>query len=177
MNGERGASMIEFTIVFTLILLPLVMGVLEFAQLTVARQNLQYALFETVRAAEASSEEPRVEFLRWRVARGLLPLLSHGEDAGPMALTPAATLAARPDLLTISYRSLGTTTVDTAVKFDTWELTVTWCRELFFAPIKQLLPALLRLSSSSLFDQACFLRDSLALKSRAYVLRPSASTS
>lgn len=169
--------MIEFTLTFTLIFLPLLMGVLEFAQLTVARQNLRYAVFETVRAAEAASEEPQIEFLRWRAARGLLPLLSQGVDEGPLALTPAATLAARPDLLTISYRSLGTTAVDAAVKFDTWELTVTWCRELLFAPSKQILPALLQLGSSSAFEQACYLRDSLALKSRAYVLRPSASAS
>lgn len=169
-----GASMVEFTVVFALILLPALMAVFEFAQLSVAKQNLRYAVFDSVRAAEAATESPDITMLRWHLARALLPSLADRSDGGVAALAAAAALAARPDLLDITYRSTESTRVDAATALETWELEVRWCRELFFAPIKYVIPALLQMRSTSWFDEACYARESLPLVAKAYVLRPSA---
>jgi len=48
--------MVEFTVVFALVLLPALMAVFEFAQLSVAKQNLRYAVFHSIRVAEAATE-------------------------------------------------------------------------------------------------------------------------
>ena len=96
------------------------------------------------------------------------------EEPGVAALAAAAALAARPDLLDITYRSTESTRVDAAMPLETWELEVRWCRELFFAPIKYVIPALLQMRSTSWFDEACYARESLPLVAKAYVLRPSA---
>jgi hypothetical protein len=50
---------------------------------------------------------------------------------------------------------------------------VKYCRELFFAPIKQILPSLLQFSSLNIFDAACLARESMPLRVWAPVLRPS----
>ncbi len=165
---QTGATMIEFTIVFVLVLLPALMSVFEFAQLSVARSNLRYAVFDTVRMAEAQSESETLDnaALRWRLSRALLPTLAKEATTDAAALSSAAALATRVDLLNVNYNR-----ISEAASFETWELEVRWCRELLFAPIKYLLPSLLRLSSSSVFDQACYTRQSLPLAAKAYVLR------
>jgi hypothetical protein len=165
--------MVEFTVVFVAILLPALMAIFEFAQLSVAKQNLRYAVFDMVRVAEAATESPDSAMLRARLGRALLPTLADQSDGGVVALGAAAALAARPDLFDITYRSAGTTRVDAATALETWELEVRWCRELFFAPLKYLIPALLRVRSTSWFDQACYARESLPLVAKAHVLRAS----
>lgn len=173
---ESGASIVEFTVVFAFVLLPALMAVFEFAQLSVAKQNLRYAVFESVRAAEAAAESPDITMLRLRLARALLPSLAHRSDGGVAELTAAAAFAARPDMLDVTYRFTEATSTDAITTLETWELEVRWCRELFFAPLKYVIPALLRMHSSSWFDQACYARESLPLVAKAYVLRPSVPT-
>ncbi len=163
--------MVEFTVGFAAVLLPTLMAIFEFAQLSVAKQNLRYAVFDTVRAAEAAAEQPDVAMLRARLGRALLPTLADRADGGVSTLAAAAVLAARPDLLDITYRFAGRTPTDAETALETWELEVRWCRELFFAPIKYAIPSLLRISSASWFDQACYARESLPLVAKGYVLR------
>ncbi len=165
--------MVEFMVVFVAILLPALMAIFEFAQLSVAKQNLRYAVFDMVRVAEAATEPPDSAMLRARLGRALLPTLADQSDGGVVALGAAAALAARPDLFDITYRSAGTTRVDAATALETWELEVRWCRELSFAPLKYLITALLRVRSTSWFDQACYARESLPLVAKAHVLRAS----
>jgi hypothetical protein len=123
------------------------------------------ALWWTTEAGSAVNEKQR---------------LANAADAAALsaavwqALAAAAALAARPDLLDITYRSTESTRVDAATALETWELEVRWCRELFFAPIKYVIPALLQMRSTFWFDEACYARESLPLVAKAYVLRPSA---
>ncbi|MEN9526120.1 MAG: hypothetical protein RLY56_71 [Pseudomonadota bacterium] len=172
--------MIEFTVVFALVLLPALMSVFEFAQLAVARANLRYAVFDTVRMAEAEPLTDSIDManLRWRLSRALLPSLANETTTDPAALATAAAFAARMDLLTVDYRAIDTASTSAAAPhaastttFGTWELEVRWCRELYFAPIKYWIPSVLRFSSTSWFDEACYARQSVPLKAKAYVLR------
>ena len=168
---ESGASIIEFTLVFALVFLPALMTIFEFAQLSVARQNLRYAVFEMVRAAEAAAEPPDANMLRTRLGRALLPSLANRTDGGAESLVTSVTLAARPDLFDITYRATGVTEIDAVTVIETSELEVRWCRELFFAPIKYVIPAMLRMGSISWFEQACYARQSIPIVAKAYVVR------
>jgi hypothetical protein len=107
--------MVEFTVVFALILLPALMAVFEFAQLSVAKQNLRYAVFDSVRAAEAATESPDITMLRWHLARALLPSLADRSDGGVAALAAAdevalaASLTAAPALAAAALTASATT--------------------------------------------------------------------
>jgi len=81
-------------------------------------------------------------------------------------------LAARPDLFDITYGATGITEIDAVTVIETSELEVCWCRELFFAPIKYVIPAVLRIGSISWFEQACYARQSIPIVAKAYVVRP-----
>lgn len=170
---QSGASMIEFTVVFALVLLPALMSVLEFAQLSVARANLRYALFDVVRMAEAEESARSVDntALRWRLSRALLPSIARESSTDPAALAAVAALSARVDVLSVDYRLIET------AQIETWQLDVRWCRELYFAPIKYWIPSVLAFGSTSWFDEACYARQSVPLKATAYVLRQRVPTS
>lgn len=81
--SQRGASMIEFLLASTLVILPLIAGILEFAQLAVARQVLAQATADAARTLAItvmdsggdldSSGEALI--VRASLARGLLPML------------------------------------------------------------------------------------------------------
>jgi hypothetical protein len=63
--------MVEFTVVFVAILLPALMAIFEFAQLSVAKQNLRYAVFDMVRRIAPCCAHAWVElFCRpWQISR------------------------------------------------------------------------------------------------------------
>ncbi len=102
-----GASTIEFLLAGVLVLLPLTFAILEFAQLTVARNALNFAAFEAARAGAVTGIDPAA--MRMALARGLVPLFASaaadGAEGGSQAargiraMGRALVEVNRPDLL------------------------------------------------------------------------------
>lgn len=190
-SRTRGVSTVEFAIVAMLVLLPLLTSVMELAQLAVARQALGYAATEVARGLEAeapatstfsSADTPAVprDELRARriVGIALLPLFSQGEGldgstsalAGVLARTVAETL--RPDLLRIDLQEIPATSASSARFVSLHRVTLRYCRELYFAPISDVLPAVLRATTFDPFDQWCFTNARMPISASAVVVRP-----
>lgn len=190
-SRTRGVSTVEFAIVAVLVLLPLLTSVMELAQLAVARQALGYAATEVARGLEAeapatstfsSADTPAVprDELRARriVGIALLPLFSQGEGldgstsalAGVLARTVAETL--RPDLLRIDLQEIPATSASSARFVSLHRVTLRYCRELYFAPISDVLPAVLRATTFDPFDQWCFTNARMPISASAVVVRP-----
>ena len=169
-DRERGSSMIEFTLAVVLVVLPLVSGILEFAQLAAARQVLALATGEAARSAAiagmdaasavgraAGAEPPGAASIRLSLARGLLPMLggafaSNGETApGLERWAAAAVEAQRPDRIAVDYELEVMGSADIIVG----RLEVTYCRELFFPPASHLLPQLMSLWTLDPFSLLC----------------------
>lgn len=171
-----GAATVEFALAFALVLWPLLAAVFELSQISLARHALSFAVYETARA---ESREAGSDFdMRRRLAAGLLPLLGGVVLSERTSLTIMATAMTRsmgetlrPDLLQYSLESVGPVGGQGVVR----RLRVTYCRELFFAPVKQFVPRILKWSENDPFDLACLLRERLPLKASAavYALPPS----
>ena len=186
-----GVSTVEFAIVAMLVLLPLLTSGMELAQLAVARQALGYAATEVARGLEAeapatstvsSADTPAVPVDELRARRivgiALLPLFSQGESldgstsalAGVLARTVAETL--RPDLLRIDLQEIPATSASSARFVSLHRVTLRYCRELYFAPISNLLPAVLRATTFDPFDQWCFTNARMPISASAVLVRP-----
>jgi hypothetical protein len=171
MNRQHGSAMLEFFLAATLVLLPLISGILEFAQLATARQVLAIATSEAARSFAVASMDERSDHLdvelqlppgeasvRLSLARGLLPLFGGSFEAGKEATQGLerwrATLAevGRPDrlLLSISNRIVETSDIEIG------RLEVRYCRELFFAPASYLLPQLMKQWDQDPFSKNCY---------------------
>lgn len=181
---ELGVTSIEFLIGVMLIVLPLVAAIFELTQLTVSRYALGYAVSQAARSA--SMGETDALALRQSIAVHLLSLQLRQRESSLLPSAEAVAILAenaRPDLLWISLEAWPAEQrqpqqgrleqdqagVSTLVR---QRLQVKYCRELFFWPVKQALPALLRFGTIDLFDQACLLRERLPLRAWAPVLRP-----
>lgn len=155
---QRGSAALEFVLAATLVLLPLVTGILEFAQLAVARQILAQATLDAGRSAAINVmdaggvTDPTAEAIavRLSLARGLLPLLG-GRALEADRLAAAVLETMRPDRLNVSIEREVVQGVDVVVD----RIEVTYCRELFFAPASHVLPELMRLWTVIPFDRAC----------------------
>ena len=190
-SRTRGVSTVEFAIVAMLVLLPLLTSVMELAQLAVARQALGYAATEVARGLEAEAPEVSTfssgdttawlgDELRVRriVGLALLPLFSQGEPldgstsalAGVFARAVAETL--RPDLLRIDLQEIPATSPSSARFVSLHRVTLRYCRELYFAPISDLLPAVLRATTFDPFDQWCFANARMPISASAVLVRP-----
>ena len=190
-SRTRGVSTVEFAIVAMLVLLPLLTSVMELAQLAVARQALGYAATEVARGLEAeapatstvsSADTPAVpgDELRARriVGIALLPLFSQGEGldgstsalAGVLARAVAETL--RPDLLRIDLQEIPATSASSTRFVSLHRVSLRYCRELYFAPISDVLPAVLRATTFDPFDQWCFANARMPISASAVVVRP-----
>ncbi|MBU3671875.1 MAG: pilus assembly protein [Sinobacteraceae bacterium] len=185
MLNARGTSTVEFSLVAMLVLLPLLTAVLELAQLAVARQALGYAATEVARVLEtvelgSESNDLRSHELRARRVAGiaLLPLFSQGDAVAGEASAPAAVVTRsveqtlRPDLLQIGLEALSPATPESARFVGVHRVTLRYCRELYFAPISELLPALLRPTAFEPFDQLCLARSRLPISASAVVIQP-----
>lgn len=169
-SRERGSSMIEFTLAVVLVVLPLVSGILEFAQLAAARQVLALATGEAARTlavagmdAESTAgraavaEPPGAASVRLSLARGLLPMLGGDFASAREAVTGlerwavAVVEAQRPDRIAVNYEIAVVTSADIVVG----RLQVTYCRELFFPPASHLLPPLMSLWTLDPFSLLC----------------------
>lgn len=164
---ERGSAMIEFILAAIIVLLPLVTGILELAQLSVARQVLAQATADAARSiaihamdAESASggstargvRESSLELLaiRLSLARGMLPL--QGGPVGDIDRWSASALATlRPDLYHVTLERGVLESPDVRVDL----LRVTHCRDLFFAPASHFLPALMRLWTVDPVERLC----------------------
>ncbi len=108
-----GASTLEFLLAGVLVLLPLTFAILEFAQLAVARNALNFAAFEAARAGSVTGIDPAA--MRTALARGLVPLFASaaadGQPGGSEAARGIGALARalvevnRPDLLQLSVEN------------------------------------------------------------------------
>jgi hypothetical protein len=155
---QRGSATLEFVLAAALVLLPLVTGILEFAQLATARQILEQATHEAARSAainvmdagghpDSSAESLAI---RLSLARGLLPLFG-GRSREPSRLAEITLETIRPDRVQVSIDRDLLDAVDVVVD----RVEVTYCRELFFAPASYLLPELMRLWTVVPFDRVC----------------------
>ncbi len=185
MLNARGTSTVEFSLVAMLVLLPLLTAVLELAQLAVARQSLGYAATEVARTLETVELRPGSTLeqdyeLRARRVTGiaLLPLFSQGDDlegqssAPATVLTRAAAETLRPDRLQIGLEELPATSLQSARFVALHRVTLRYCRELFFAPISTILPAVLRATALDPFDQWCLTQSRMPIKASAVVVQP-----
>lgn len=164
----RGSATLEFVLAATLVLLPLVTGILEFAQLAVSRQILAQAVVDTARSTAIRTMDARAAHrasavtdrdsastseslaIRMSLARGMLPLLGGGELAVDR-LAEVTIEIMRPDRLQFSLERDVLETADVSID----RLEVTYCRELFFAPASHFLPGLMRLWTTVPFDLIC----------------------
>jgi hypothetical protein len=185
MLNARGTSTVEFSLVVMLVLLPLLTAVLELAQLAVARQALGYAATEVARVLESvelgsASTVVQGHELRARRVAGiaLLPLFSQGTELDGNASEPAAVLtrsiaeALRPDRLQIGMEELPASSPQAARFVALHRVTLRYCRELYFAPISTILPAVLRATALDPFDQWCLAQSRMPIRASATVVQP-----
>lgn len=108
----RGAAMLEFLLAAVLVLIPATFAILEFAQLTAARNALNFATFEAARAGSVSGADRNA--MRRALARGLVPLfaplrLGTANNAaagdGAVAMTRAWLEVSRPDLTVLEIEN------------------------------------------------------------------------
>lgn len=96
-----------------------------------------------------------------------------GEASTPEAVvTRAAEQALRPDLLQIGLEVLPAASPESARFVGLHRVTLRYCRELYFAPISELLPAVLRPTAFEPFDQWCLARARLPISASAVVVQP-----
>jgi len=171
---ERGASMVEFVLAATLVLLPMVSGILEFAQLAVSRQLLAQATLDAARSASINVMDAGGETdnaaealaIRLSLARGLLPLFGGAElEAARLAELTLETL--RPDRLQVAIERDLVAAVDVVVD----RVEVVYCRELFFVPASYFLPALMRLWTVDPFERLCLESGRVPLRASAPATR------
>jgi uncharacterized membrane protein len=189
---DRGATTLEFLLVFFAALIPLVFGTLEFALLAVARHTLGTATVMAARAGTVNHGDRAA--MRRALARGLAPLHAvHGEGEA-RARAYADTL--RPDRTRIeiwsptaaTFRDFGVTVNGRVEIPNVWPradrrigaasgqslheanqlgIRVRICRPLVFPIIGAWLMPLMRLQQPDAFAQACFASEGLPLAARA----------
>lgn len=171
---NRGSATLEFVFAVMLILLPLVTGILEFAQLAVSRHILGQATAEAARSAginvmDAAGEidtPSEVLAIRLSLARGLLPLLG-GLRLESESLAATTLEVLRPDRLHVAIERNVAETADVIVD----RVEVRYCREVFFAPASYLLPGLMRLWTVVPFDRLCLEGGRVPLRVSAPAMR------
>lgn len=155
---QCGSATVEFVLTATLVLLPLVTGILEFSQLAVARQILGQAALDASRssainimdAGGATDTSAEALSIRLSLARGLLPLLG-GPDLQADRLASIVLETMRPDRLRVSVERDIVEAADVVID----QIEVTYCRELFFAPASYLLPELMGMWTRDPFERLC----------------------
>lgn len=181
--SRRGGSvMIEFTLAAVLVMLPFISVVLELAQLATARHVLAIATADAARSVSIARMDANADWqaslsaidsdeltVRLSLARGLLPVLGRSFDgAGDLAVglerwRESAMETSRPDRLQVSVREGLVETADVRVG----RLEVRYCRELFFAPARFFLPALLRTWDRDPFSRLCYEADRVPIAASA----------
>ena len=123
----------------------------------------------------ASADELR---LRRVVGIAMLPLYSQGEslDGGTSASTAVLGRAfvdtLRPDQLRIGLETLPAASSASGRWVSVQRVTLRYCRELYFAPISDVLPAVLRATTVDPFDQWCLTRSRMPISASAVLVRP-----
>jgi hypothetical protein len=185
-HGQSGSSMIEFSLALILVVLPIVSGILEFAQLATSRQLLGFATSEAARTAAittmdaesanarvAGAEPPGEASIRLSLARGLLPLLggdyatATGTVEGMERWRIAVLETMRPDRVQWVLEPAVLSSPDLVVG----RLNVTYCRELFFPPTSYLLPELMKLWTDEPFARLCLEAGRVPITAGAVVSR------
>ncbi len=183
-HQQKGSAMLEFFLAATIVLLPMISGILEFAQLASSRQILAIATSEAARSLAIATMDDRSPHLdselslapgeasiRVSLARGLLPLFGGSFDeaqefsAGFDRWQAALIEVARPDRLTLSLSEGLVRTADVEIG----RLEVRYCRELFFAPASYVLPQLLHQWEHDPFARRCYAEGRIPLAASAPV--------
>lgn len=183
-HRQKGSAILEFFLAATIVLFPLISGILEFAQLASSRQILAIATSEAARSLAIATMDDRSPHLdsslsmapgeasiRLSLARGLLPLFGGSFDearefaAGLDRWRTALTEVARPDRLTLTFSEGLVRTPDVEIG----RLEVRYCRELFFAPASYILPQLLHQWERDPFARRCYAEGRIPLAASAPV--------
>jgi hypothetical protein len=201
-SGHRGAAMLEFLLAGVLVLLPATFAILEFAQLTAARNALNFAAFEAARAGAVSGAS--VPVMRGALVRGLVPLFAPlqvgarnaAEGDASAAIARAWLEVNRPDLTRldienprqpavedfgvieqgrrvipndgIEFRNpIGASSGQTLRDANVLAVRIRYCRPLVMPFVSRMIPALLRPTTTDLFELGCLARGRLPLESRA----------
>ena len=126
-------------------------------------------------ATAASADELR---LRRVVGIAMLPLYSQGESLDGGTSASAAVLGRafvdtlRPDQLRIGLETLPAASSASVRWVSVQRVTLRYCRELYFAPISDVLPAVLRATTVDPFDQWCLTRSRMPISASAVLVRP-----
>lgn len=178
MRRQAGAGTVEVLLALVLVIWPFSSGLLEYSQLAVARQGLEYAVSEVARAVERTDSAPAMSHLRRILAHHLLPAFAPraidtgGEFDTLRTVGDAQMMALRPDQLAIRLQHLRT--VGQAMALGAHEIRVEarWCRQMFFAPARQFIGVLAAWSVTDVFDVACLASGGFPLRAEAYAWRP-----
>lgn len=157
---ERGAATVEFGIVALTALMPCVFGILELAQLAVARHTVNYATFLTARAGavEEGARQPMLTAL----ALGLAPLYAGPQRRAPESVARALIDANRPDRTHLVARRFVPPEGG-----DLLAVHVRICRSLLFPVIDRAIVSILRRNDADPFAQGCYLQRAVVIGSRA----------
>jgi hypothetical protein len=167
-----GSAAVEF-LVAAMVVLPLALAILEFAQLAVARHALNHGAFEAARAAALEGGRPEV--LRQQLARAMAPLFAPAapasgtpsDEQGLQGVLRAAAEFLRPDLASITVEASGDGAIAQSMPDpQVLVVRVRYCRELLFPWHAALWPARTRLPA---FDLGCRARGRLPIEAVAAV--------
>jgi hypothetical protein len=175
-----GGASIEF-VVAVMVVLPLVLAIVEFAQLAVARHALNHGVFEAARAA--AMQDGSAEVVRRQLARAMMPLFAPpapgertpGLASGVEGTVIAAAELLRPDLASITLLEPDSRPLSGGATANAPVLVVRvrYCRELIFPWHAGLWPAW---AGMSVFDLGCRARGRLPIESLAAVhMQPAAA--
>ncbi|NBR17376.1 MAG: pilus assembly protein [Gammaproteobacteria bacterium] len=177
--SARGSSMLEFVLAVALVVLPLISGILEFAQLATARHILAFATQEAARSEAIAAMDERSNIvrldalvasffdaagtrsvddsLRLSFARGLLPLFGGDFASGvePVKGLEQWQLALAEVSLPNRLRVVVKDSVLQTADIEVGLVEATYCRELFFVPASLLIPELMALWTTDSFELAC----------------------
>lgn len=173
-----GVASVEF-VVAVLVVLPLVLAIIEFAQLAVARHALNHGVFEAARAAAV--QDGSAEVLRRELARAMMPLFAPaapgagtpGAESGARGMAIAAAEFLRPDLAAITLLGPGSLSSPSApAGAPVLVVRVRYCRELLFTWHARLWSAS---AGPSVFDLGCRSRGRVPIETLAAVhMQPAA---
>lgn len=174
-----GAATLEFTLAATLVLVPVVMGIFELAQLVVARHGLGFAATEVARSIESGAPDSYNDqyLLRSRAALALVPMFprfnfSNASDGGyasgaaslwpPEPYASALTEAMRTDLLDLQFTDISDSQM--LDRYQSVRVQLTWCRDTIFPLTGALFARSLVMFARNSFEVACLARQRWPLR-------------
>lgn len=176
---QRGASLIEVLLALVLVIWPLASALMEYSQLAVSRHALHHAAHEVARAVERIDDvSNEMGSLRRTLAYHLLPVAA--SSANPLQdewailrdVGAAQALALRPDRLALKITAVQTEVSALSQSAQEIHVEARWCRELFFAPARQMIVAVAIWGVDDIFEVTCLAMGGFPLRADAQAWRP-----